>query len=132
MPSTSRQLDHRGGLIWVNTFVVTPHRQLKLIPMVLDSGSAHTIIEAADARKLGYTEDRKDEDATWDTPDGPISGYMLPVVSFTALGRELKGYRVGCKSLSGSLDVRGILGMDFFEGTDLTIAFRRRLLNLDW
>lgn len=114
------------------TFIVTPARRLRPLPMALDSGSAHTILDEATAREFGYTEDRKDEDATWDTPDGPISGYMVPLVSLTALGREVKGYRVGCKSLSGSLGVRGILGLDFFQGTDLTIALRQGLLKLDW
>lgn len=105
---------------------------MKPLQMALDAGSAHTILDVETARSYGYTEDRKDEDATWDTPDSSVSGCMLPLVSFTALGREVPGYRVGCKRLSGSLGVRGVLGMDFFFGTDLLVSFREGLLKLDW
>lgn len=132
MRAARRSLDVQHGLIWVEAAVTTPDGRIRDIRLVLDTGTPNTILSSEVAAELGYPESVAAGVATFDTPDGPVLGYTSRIPALVALGLEVNNYLVGVKLFHSRLHVPGILGLDFFEGTDLLLSFRNRSIHLAW
>lgn len=57
---------------------------------------------------------------------------MAELPSLKVMGRCIKNLLVGCQVFQSHLHFPGILGLDFFEDTDLRLSFRQRLIYLSW
>jgi hypothetical protein len=132
MRSTRRPLEIRGGLIWLDAALTSSDGELLVEPLVLDTGSANSILCRELAEELGLAESRRVGSATFDTPDGPVLGYTVRLPRVKVLGREVQNYLVGVKTFHARLHVAGVLGLDFFEGTELLLSFRTQGVHLAW
>lgn len=99
---------------------------------VLDPGSSQTILNRKMAEWLGYPEDVKTGDAEFDTVTGPVPAYTFILPSMIAMSRELQNYEVAAHTFPPKLQIDGVLGLDFFTGTDLSIKLRTGVLELEW
>ncbi len=132
MPRTSQAIELHEGLIWVLTLVQNKRRAYRRFRFVLDPGSAQTILHQRTAVSIGFPKSAKTGDATFDTVTGPVPAYTFELPSIIAMGRELKDYEVAAKTFPPRLHIDGILGLDFFRDTDLSICFRTGELKLEW
>jgi hypothetical protein len=132
MPRTSQPIRLREGLIWVGVLAQSRRRFFRRCLFVLDPGSSQTILHRKTAEALGYPESAKTGDATFDTVTGPVPAYKFTLPSIIALGRELKDCEVAAKAFPRRLQVDGVLGLDFFMGTDLSIRLRTGIVELEW
>lgn len=130
MPRTSQTLRLREGLPWVGVLIRSRRGSFRSFDFVLDTGTTHTVLHERTALALGYTE--RLGTAHFDSPSGPIDGDTTRLPSFISLGREVRDVLVGLEDFKTRFDVPGILGLDFFKGTDLSIRFRTGEVVLEW
>jgi len=132
MRSARQPLDRHDGLIWVPVLLEGENGLRWAAEFVLDTGTSNTVLSVQLAEFLGLSESKRLGRAIFDTPDGPVEGYTVRIPGVSFLGREVRDCLVGCKMFYSRLDVQGILGVDFFEETDLLLSFRRSSLHLAW
>jgi len=131
--SARRQLEFRDGLIWIDVELFTSDGYPVTEQFVLDTATSNTSLSVEVAEALGYPESKKQGNATYDTPHGPVLGYTVRLPAFKVMGRELQDYLVGCQVFYSRLHVPGILGLDFFLGTDLLLSLRKqKSIHLAW
>jgi hypothetical protein len=132
MPRTSESIRLHEGLVWLRVLVQTARKTYRSFAFVLDPGSSQTILNRHTAEAIGFPESAKTGDATFDSVSGPVPAYTLTLPAIIALGRQLDNYEVAAKSFPSQLHVDGVLGLDFFVGTDLLLAFRTGKVELEW
>jgi len=132
MPRVTRPLKLREGLPWGGVLIRSKRGFHKWFEFVLDTGTAHTVLHARTARALGLTEADRLGEAHFDSIGHSEPGDTVRLPSFVAFGRDLQDYLVGVVPFQSRIDVPGILGLDFFEQTDLLLSFRRGEAVLEW
>lgn len=132
MPRSSQPIKLHEGLVWVTVLVQTARRTLRAFAFVLDPGSSQTILNRRTTELIGFPESSRVGDATFDSLTGPVPAYTFNLPRIISMGRELKDYRVAAKAFPPRLQVDGVLGLDFFMGTDLCLRFRTGEVVLEW
>jgi len=99
------------------------------LSMAVDTGCSQTVLAEAAITTLTY--DGPGTPVTIVTGGGAITGSVLTVDKFSALGREVEHYEVQVCDLPAALGVDGLLGLDFFKGKLLTFDFANGYLRLD-
>lgn len=132
MPRTRQPIELREGLIWVTVLVRTDRSTFRRFESVLDPGSSQTIFSRWAARAIGFPESKKTGDTGFDSITGHVPAYTFDAPTVIAMGRELNNYSVAAKTFPPKLRVDGVLGLDFFTGTDLSIKLRTGELVLEW
>ena len=81
----------------------------------------------------GYTLNDVIRPVEFETAKGAVSAYIFQIPTLTALGRTLTNVEVSSYDFIGNdvlFDVDGVLGLDFFKETELTINFKTYTLSL--
>jgi hypothetical protein len=133
MRSSRRPLEYRDKLIWVQARLTSSWGHPVLQRLVLDTATSNTSLSVELAERLGFPESRKVGDAWYDSPQGPVHGYTVRLPAIGVMGREIQDYLVGCQVFYSRLHVPGILGLDFFLGTDILLSLRKKMgIHLAW
>ncbi len=103
------------------------------LTLALDTGATHTMIDLTLMLLNGYDLDQVVRTVEFETAKGPISAYIFRVSALTALGRTVRDVEVSSYDFVGNnliFDIDGVLGLDFFKGTELTINFKESKIGL--
>mgnify|MGYP000863019253 CR=1 FL=1 len=99
--------------------------------MVLDTAANQTVMDLNTVLIMGYNIDKDANSVHLETANGLITAQKLHLNSFTALGITLKNYEVLVYDflLAGiTSPYDGLLGLDFFKETVLTLDFKGQKL----
>lgn len=69
----------------------------------------------------------------FETAKGSINAYVFQIPKLTALGKTVHDVEVSSYDFVGNnviFDIDGVLGLDFFKETELTIDFRESEIRL--
>ncbi|MBI3194227.1 MAG: retropepsin-like domain-containing protein [Ignavibacteriae bacterium] len=113
----------RGLVIVPVTFVSTSEQGIA--KLALDTGAAHTLVSSDIAVMLGYDPAVSKERKLIVTASGTEYASRIFVNSIQALGITRTNFPVLCHTLPNSARVDGLLGLDFFKNTLLTIDFKQ-------
>jgi predicted aspartyl protease len=98
------------------------------ISLALDTGASHTVIDLSTILLAGY--DLKDavKMVELETGKGNVEAYVFKIKKFKSLditqtNMEICSYDFLANNML--LDIHGVLGLDFFKNTDLTISFKK-------
>ena len=94
------------------------------LDFILDTGSPETLISDKAIRMIGYTPVDSFEDVPVHTVSGSATAYRYVIDNITALGVSRKGIKVISMQMPAGSGAHGLLGLDFFENTRLTIDFK--------
>ena len=103
------------------------------LTLALDTGATHTVIDLTLMLLNGYDLTKVVRTVEFETAKGPINAYIFQVPELTALGRTVKDVDVSSYDFVGNnliFDIDGVLGLDFFKGTELTINFTTHTISL--
>ncbi len=94
--------------------------------LALDTGATHTVIDFTVMLMNGYTVSQVVRMVDFETAKGKIVAYIFLVPALTALGRTVRQVEIAsCDFIANNviLDIDGVLGLDFFKGTEVNINF---------
>lgn len=100
------------------------------LTLALDTGATHTVVDLTLMLLNGYTLDDIVRTVEFETAKGTVSAYIFRIPEITALGRTLTDVEVSSYDFIGNdllFDIDGVLGLDFFKDTELSIDFRTLL-----
>ena len=103
------------------------------LTLALNTGATHTVIDLTLMLLNGYDLTEVVRTVEFETAKGPISAYIFRVPEFTALGRTIKNVEVSSYDFVGNnliFDIDGVLGLDFFKGTELNVNFKTYTISL--
>jgi len=92
--------------------------------MVLDTGASRTILTWEIAQACGYDPSDAKSRIEITTASGFETCPEIVLSEFHFLGRTLRNFPVLCHPLPAELRIDGLVGLDFFRETRLTIDFR--------
>ncbi len=116
LPFVSATLEHQGGLV-------------ELKPVLIDTGSASTVLSADAVEKVGITP-RPDDVINKLRGIGGTEVVYLRVVDRLAVGEaSLSSFKVEIGGMDYGFEIQRILGMDFlrrqFKGFDSRVRLKR-------
>lgn len=97
------------------------------LTLALDTGATHTVVDLTLMLLNGYNLDQIIRTVEFETAKGPISAYIFRISALIALGRTVRDVEVSSYDFVGNnliFDIDGVLGLDFFKGTELTVNFK--------
>lgn len=103
------------------------------LTLALDTGATHTLIDLTLMLLNGYDLTNVVRTVEFETAKGSISAYIFRVSELTALGRTVRDVEVSSYDFIGNnviFDIDGVLGLDFFKETELTINFKTYTISL--
>lgn len=105
------------------------------ISLALDTAATHTVIDLNTLLMMGHQLSSVDESSTFafETSNGIINAQKLVVNTFTVLGITKHNYKVFTYDFlqSGVLSTYdGVLGLDFFKNSVLTIDFKNKWISI--
>ena len=98
--------------------------QKKRLLFIVDTGTQETLISEKAIRAMGYTLVDSIEDVPIRTINGSGTAYRYIIESITALGITRRNMKIMSHPMPIDAGVDGLLGLDFFENTRLTIDFK--------
>ena len=98
--------------------------------LILDTGATTTTLEAKLLVYLGYDPDSSLETAQVVTTDSIVTRRVVRLNRLSALGRHRLGIPVVSQSFPEAAQIDGVLGLDFFRESLLSIDFRNGQLTL--
>jgi hypothetical protein len=116
--------DAEGKLIYISAKIDEQHE----LKMMLDTGASGTTIDSNVLRLCGYALDQPTETATIETANGVINTDVFCINSIASLGLTRNEFPIQVYDflIHGILsDYDGVLGLDFFEDTDIHINMKR-------
>jgi hypothetical protein len=117
-------------LIVVEAEVVGPTRS-HVVRLALDTGARRTVIDPVALTYVGYDLSMIPATSTATTASGTINVRRLQVTRATALGKSSNNFTVISHQLPPSVNIDGLLGLDFFRGQILNIDFHKGEITLD-
>jgi hypothetical protein len=121
--------DPRQGLIIVIARATGPLGSVRL-RMALDTGALTSLIDPSLLALAGYDPTIALQRTQIVTPAGNIVAPVHTIDSLTSLGKTRILMPVVCAPLDPSASIDGLLGLDFFRGTWLTLDFIAGQLDL--
>jgi predicted aspartyl protease len=112
-----------GGLIIVRTEVIGPSGS-GILRLALDTGATSTLVDARVLRALGCDPALTTDRVQMTTASGVEFAPRLRINALAALGRRRDDCTVVAHTLPPTAVFDGLLGLDFFRGTVLTIDFQ--------
>ena len=103
------------------------------LTLALDTGATHTVIDLTLMLLNGYDLTQADRMVEFETAKGPINAYIFRVAELTALGKTVRNVEISSYDFVGNnviFDIDGVLGLDFFRGTELTVNFKTSVISL--
>ncbi len=101
-----------------------------IVRMVLDTGAARTLINPAILTAIGYNLTTATQPIQVITASGIQQAFLTTVSKVNALGLDRLNLPVIAHLLPAGCQVDGLLGLDFFQNTILTINFRTNEITL--
>lgn len=98
--------------------------------LALDTGATGTLVNEAIVAAVGYLPAAESKRVEITTGSGIESAPLIRLQAVSCLGRRKRNFPVLCHTLPPSAGVDGLLGLDFFRGTTLTIDFVKGRLRL--
>ena len=93
------------------------------LDFLVDTGTFETLISEEAMMEMGYVRANSDEDVPIKTVTGRATAYRYEMEEISALGVTRRGMKVISYPMSDDCGIDGLLGLDFFENTSLTIDF---------
>ena len=87
----------------------------KVAQLVVDTGASFTLIPYEVASVLGLHPEKSSEREEIITASGVIDAPILTIPLFSALGVEVRNFKVLCHDLPRQSRVEGLLGVDFLS-----------------
>lgn len=103
------------------------------LTLALDTGATHTVIDLTLMLLNGYDLSKAVRTVEFETAKGPINAYVFRIAHLAALGKTVRNVEVSSYDFVGNnvlFDIDGVLGLDFFAKTELTINFKTHVLTL--
>jgi predicted aspartyl protease len=110
----------KEGLIIVPTRLFGPVGDA-IVHLALDTGATGSLVNWDIAVLLGYDPAIVEDRVQVTTGSGVEFAPRIKVIRIEALGREQEHFPLLCHTLPPTAGVDGLLGLDFFRGTYLTI-----------
>ncbi|MGH2588861.1 MAG: aspartyl protease family protein [Dehalococcoidia bacterium] len=107
-----------------------PLRELAL-SLFLDTGSLFTIVRPTILLRAGYDLSQPRSHIAIVTASGEDTAPLYVVDELAALGHRRQNLAVLAYRLPPSLQIDGLLGMNFLRGRRLTVDFRTGILDLE-
>lgn len=120
---------YEHGLIIVPVRL-TGKQKIYTAHLALDTGATRTMINNHIAVYLGYDPATSKERIQITTASGVEFSSMIQVQMLEALGAKRESFPLLCHTLPPSAAIDGLLGLDFFRNTILTIDFQQKVLTL--
>jgi len=98
----------------------------ELATLALDTGATHTVIDLTILLMAGYSFEDIVKTVEIETAKGTIEAYIFNVTEISCLGISRKNVEVCSYDFLANnvlTSIDGVLGLDFFENTILTIDF---------
>ncbi len=112
-----------SGLVLVQA-LITGFAGKATINLALDTGASRTLINEDILLSLGYDRSQAVAQSKITTGSKIESVAMIQLKSLFALNQEKTEMIVVCHTLPPSANIDGLLGLDFFRGTNLNLDFR--------
>lgn len=116
----SLHFNPQEGLIIVPTRLFGPVGDA-IVQLALDTGATGSLVNWDIAVLLGYDPAIVQDRVQVTTGSGVEFAPRIKVVRIEALGRVREHFPLICHTLPPTAGVDGLLGLDFFRGTNLTI-----------
>ena len=97
---------------------------------LVDTGTWETLISEKAIRSLGYTPVDSIEDIKIQTVVGAGMAYRYVIESISALGLTRSNIKIMSLHVQSGAGVDGLLGLDFFQNTELNIDFKRAVISV--
>jgi len=131
---------HRGSeddLIVMTAYLRLPGKKLYYpLSLVLDTGASHTVIDLNMLLVAGYDKGlRLNRDVKVQTANKIIDADKIIVEELKILERSIPNFEVTTYDFLAQedlLDYDGVLGLDFFQGTQLLIDFVKSQLTISF
>ena len=95
------------------------------LDLIVDTWTQETLISEKAIRAMGYVRANSIADITIKSVGGSATAYRYIIDSIEALGVRRSKFTVISHPMPKGAGVDGLLGLDFFENTELTIDFKR-------
>lgn len=119
--------DH--GVIVVPCEIVGPRGSV-LAELALDTGAVRTVVRTQMLATIGCDIENAPRTQLI-TASGIEQVARTEVIQLSALNRTIRNAQVLAHDLPDAARLDGVLGLDFFHNTRLTIDFRKRTIELD-
>ena len=93
--------------------------------LIVDTGTEETLISEKAIRAMGYVRANSIADVPIKSVGGNAMAYRYVIDSIEALGVRRSKFNVISYPMPKGAGADGLLGLDFFENTELTIDFKR-------
>jgi len=103
------------------------------LTLALDTGATHTVIDLTMMLLNGYDLTKVVRTVEFETAKGPINAYIFSVSRLSALGKTIQNVEISSYDFMGNnmvVDIDGVLGLDFFKGSELSINFKMATITL--
>lgn len=123
--------ERNGGIIKVPVQLEHSGYPTTFLYVALDTGASRTVLDTRSLIAIGCDPTKSGRRIQCSTASG--IEYLSLVVGerISALGQTRKNFEVLAHTLPPSTGVRGLLGMEFFDGRRLTLDDRNRILELE-
>ena len=104
------------------------------LSLALDTGASHTVIDLSTLLLAGYNLQDSVGTVSLETANGAVNAFVFKLNSITVLGKTIVDMEVCSYDFFLSnvlLDIHGVLGLDFFQDSDLLISFKRFEITLN-
>ena len=101
-----------------------------MLQLALDTGATSTLVNVGMLVAIGYDPALTVERVQVTTGSGVEFAPRVVLLRVSALGQERLGFPVLAHTLPPSVNVDGLLGLNFFRGLNLAIDFRAGRLSL--
>ena len=94
------------------------------LDFIVDTGSPETLISDKAMRLMGCTPVNSFDDVPIQTVSGGATAYRYMIDNISALGVSRQNLKILSLPMPSGSGAHGLLGLDFFENTRLTIDFK--------
>jgi aspartyl protease family protein len=122
--------DPTENVIIVTTRIAGPGGSMT-VDLALDTGATSTLIALNALKVAGYTSAHETGKVEMLTGSGIEVVPKVKLIQIDALGKRRRNLQVIAHTLPKGARVDGLLGLDFFRKTKLTIDFRKYIVKVD-
>lgn len=126
--STPFQL--RNGLVVIPVQIKGPSGET-IAKLAVDTGATTTMLSERVLRLVGCRLTGSARKEVMLTAGGPVLARRVTVRKIGVAGHSRRSLSVICHALPDAVEIDGLLGLDFFDDTNLRIDFRERRISVE-